>query len=87
MADNKIAVSQTSAIEQDIWTLPDGRMFAVNPDYYLASCDKCGWIGSSEECGDDWNLGLGDSDVYCPNCGEPGADGGKVSETAQKEAK
>jgi hypothetical protein len=47
----------------------------VNEPYYLASCDKCGWIGSSEQCGSDyWG---DDSDVYCPECFASGADLGK----------
>lgn len=45
--------------------------------YYLASCDACGWVGSSEACGSD--TGQDDSDVYCPRCHAPGADCGKVA--------
>lgn len=52
--------------------------FDVTPPYYLASCDKCGWVGSSEHCGTD--SGLDDSDVYCPRCHASGADCGKVAE-------
>lgn len=49
----------------------------VNDRFYLASCDKCGWIGSSQECGTDaWG---DDSDVYCPECHAPGADFGKAA--------
>lgn len=50
---------------------------ALDP-YYLASCDKCGWIGSSERCGAD---AFGDdSDVYCPRCFASGADCGMVAD-------
>lgn len=52
--------------------------FEVRETFYLASCDHCGWVGSSELCGTD-SFG-DDSDVYCPRCGSPGADGGKVAE-------
>jgi len=62
------------------WRLPDGRAFLVRSGFYLASCDHCGWIGSSEECGED--RCADDSDVYCPKCGRPGCDMGKVAETA-----
>jgi hypothetical protein len=52
--------------------------FEVNEPYYLASCDHCGWVGSSEHCGgDSWG---DDSDVYCPRCSTSGADCGKVAE-------
>ena len=46
--------------------------------YYLASCDHCGWVGSSEKCGTD--TGGDDSSVYCPRCHLPGADCGKVAD-------
>jgi hypothetical protein len=42
----------------------------VREPYYLASCDGCGWIGSSEECGG------GEEDCCCPKCYRPGADCG-----------
>jgi hypothetical protein len=46
----------------------------VLPPFYLASCDGCGWIGSSGDCGTDyWG---DDSDVYCPTCHRSGADCG-----------
>ena len=51
--------------------------------WYLAACDACGWIGSSQECGTDWGCG-DDSDVYCPVCHAPGADCG--SATSQEAA-
>ncbi|MBN9235135.1 MULTISPECIES: hypothetical protein [Phyllobacteriaceae] len=46
--------------------------------YYLASCDHCGWVGSSKHCGTD-SFG-DDSDVCCPRCHTSGADCGKVAE-------
>ena len=52
--------------------------FDVREPYYLASCDHCGWVGSSEHCGTD-SFG-DDSDVYCPRCQTGGADCGKVAE-------
>lgn len=52
--------------------------FEFREPYYLASCDACGWVGSSELCGtDSWG---DDSDVYCPRCQASGADCGKVAE-------
>ena len=58
-----------------------GKHYRVNPKFYLASCDKCGWVGSSEECGED-DFG-DDSDVYCPACHAPGADCGEVAQAAE----
>lgn len=52
--------------------------FDVREPYYLASCDHCGWVGSSELCGTD-SFG-DDSDVYCPRCQSSGADCGKIAE-------
>ena len=51
--------------------------FECREPYYLASCDHCGWVGSSELCGTD-SFG-DDSDVYCPRCHASGADYGKVA--------
>ena len=51
--------------------------FEAREPYYLASCDKCGWVCSSEACGTD--SGGDDSDVYCPRCHASGADCGKVA--------
>ncbi|PTQ12926.1 hypothetical protein CLG96_01935 [Sphingomonas oleivorans] len=65
------------------YTLPDGREFAVPDPYYLASCDACGWVGSSEECGTDYWGDCGD--VFCPKCYSDGADCGQVAETAVME--
>lgn len=52
--------------------------FETRDPYYLASCNCCGWVGSSELCGTD-SFG-DDSDVYCPRCHSSGADCGKVAE-------
>lgn len=52
--------------------------FETRDPYYLASCDCCGWVGSSELCGTD-SFG-DDSDVYCPRCHASGADSGMVAE-------
>lgn len=65
----------------DTYRLPSGETYKVNPSYYLASCDQCGWVGSSEDCGTDWGM-CDDSEVYCPKCHASGADCGKVAETA-----
>ena len=52
-------------------------LITISDRYYLASCDGCGWIGSSGDCGADyWG---DDSDVYCPKCFKSGADCGKVA--------
>jgi len=51
--------------------------FDVTAPYYLASCDSCGWVGSSEHCGTD--TGCDDSNVYCPRCDASGADCGKIA--------
>lgn len=53
--------------------------FEAQEPYYLASCNRCGWVGSSERCGTD-SFG-DDSDVYCPRCFASGADCGKVAES------
>lgn len=50
----------------------DGRHYPVRHPYYLGSCDRCGWIGSTEQCG-------GDEDVVCPHCYATGADCGAVA--------
>lgn len=56
---------------------PDGTTFEVRDPYYPAGCDKCGWSGSSEDCGtDSWG---DDSDVYCPKCYAGGADSGRAA--------
>jgi predicted nucleic-acid-binding Zn-ribbon protein len=59
----------------------DCRIFDVPAPYYLASCDKCGWVGSSGEC-EEAPTGVGDADVLCPKCHARGADYGEVAENA-----
>jgi protein gp37 len=44
---------------------PGGESF-IAPQFFMTSCEHCGWIGSSELCEKDW--GGDDSDVYCPAC-------------------
>lgn len=65
------------------WRLADGRTVQTSARYYVASCDACGWAGSSGACGVDFGLG-DDSDVYCPSCGRPGADSGSLAATAKE---
>lgn len=67
-------------VKVEIWRVGD-QQFEVRGRFYLASCDGCGWIGSSELCGTDCGP-WGDSDVYCPECDASGADCGKVAQTA-----
>ena len=54
----------------------NGKQYPVRHPYYLASCDKCGFIGSTELCGG------GDEDVVCPTCYSTGADCGVISAAA-----
>lgn len=63
-----------------VHTLPDGRSWTTTAEYYLASCDSCGWIGSSEEC--VLYHYADDADVGCPKCGQSGVDCGRVAGTA-----
>lgn len=53
--------------------VPDGKQNIgtkpVNGSYFLCQCDKCGWLGSSEETRVSINHGYGDGDYYCPVCG------------------
>lgn len=59
---------------------PNGQIVTVIEPFYPASCDGCGWQGSSGDCGSDsWS---DDSDVYCPSCSKNGADCGKAAEAA-----
>lgn len=44
----------------------------VRKRFYLTKCPRCGWIGSSEQCGAD-SFG-DDSDVYCPVCWAAGCE-------------
>lgn len=62
------------------YQFPNGQTVRIVGPYYAASCDKCGWQGSSEDCGTD--TGFDDSDVYCPDCHQSGADCGKAGEAA-----
>lgn len=63
-----------------IYRRPNGTTFQVIDPYYPAGCDKCGWTGSSEDCGTD--SGFDDSDVYCPKCHAGGADFGNAAATS-----
>lgn len=63
--------------QRSYYHMPDGGVFVAEHPFYLASCDCCGWYGSSDEC--DIDLGCDDSDVYCPECGNAGADFGKFA--------
>lgn len=62
------------------WRYPSGGIYKVYAPFYPASCDNCGWQGSSEKCGVD--AGGDDSDVYCPVCHLPGCDHGTAAEKA-----
>jgi NAD-dependent SIR2 family protein deacetylase len=65
------------------WRLSGGRIVPTRGRFYAASCDGCGWAGSSEECGTDY-AGGDDTDVYCPKCQRAGADFGKLGERAKE---
>ena len=65
---------------QEAWLFPDGRKAVINDGFYPASCDRCGWAGSSEEC-----ITNEDDDVICPHCFNSGCDCGKLSEGAVPE--
>lgn len=60
-------------------------LLTVAEPYYLASCDGCGWVGSSEACGTD-HMG-DDSDVFCPRCQRPGCDLGTVANAIADDAR
>lgn len=45
-----------------------GRQALTSP-YYLAECDSCGWLGSSEELRVSTNYPDSDADAACPSCG------------------
>jgi hypothetical protein len=64
------------------WRLPDGREVVTRGRFYAASCNGCGWAGSSEDCGIDTHSD--DSDVYCPSCGAAGCDNGTLGEAAKE---
>ncbi len=63
------------------WRFPNGECIQVNSDYYPASCDDCGWQGSSELAINS-PTGGDDYDVLCPACYRSGADCGKAGEKA-----
>lgn len=63
--------------EFTVYTI-DGTSYRVGTSYYLASCDGCGWVGSSEECG-----ASPDDDVICPKCYRTGADCGTIARGAE----
>lgn len=67
--------------QTSVWRLTDGRTVTTRGRFYVASCDACGWAGSSEECGTDY-AGGDDTDVHCPACYRAGADCGKLGESA-----
>ena len=67
------------------WRFPNGQEVTIAGRWYAASCDHCGWCGSSEECGEDVGP-VDDSDVYCPKCNRAGADHGALGEAAEKVA-
>jgi hypothetical protein len=61
-----------------VYPFADGaiyQVYAAPEPYYLASCDHCGWVGSTEHCSSDE-----DNDVFCPRCHHSGVDCGKVAE-------
>lgn len=49
--------------------MQQGRLGSVplTSRYYLAECQKCGWLGSSQECISSPSAS-GDDDSPCPNC-------------------
>jgi len=52
--------------EAENFRLPAPPPIPVRDPYYLTECEHCGWIGSSEHCG---NGGYPDyDDVICPVC-------------------
>lgn len=65
---------------QERWKYPGGGTYLVQSGFYPASCDNCGWQGSSEKCGVD--TGGDDSDVYCPVCHLSGCDLGIAASKA-----
>ncbi len=74
-------MSGPTTTKVDVYRTADGRIFEVADPYYLASCDACGWVGSTELCGGGY--WADDEDVYCPDCHRVGADIGKVAEAAK----
>lgn len=76
MTDTKIKVDLPKPGSKVTTYHVDGKAYPVSHPYYLGSCDKCGWIGSTEQCG-------GDEDVVCPQCHSTGADCGQISNAAE----
>ena len=70
-----------SESEVTVYTI-GGAHYRVRAGYYLASCDTCGWIGSSEDCGTDEA-----DDVFCANRDASGADGGNIAKLAEDAAR
>lgn len=60
------------------YVLPDGREFVMADDWYLGSCDNCGWIGSTEECPHS------EEDAICPKCYLSGVDCGMIASEAKE---
>ena len=79
-ADGSITAEKIRLENLKQMAIYDGAIvsFECREPYYLASCDHCGWVGSSELCSTD-SFG-DDSDVYCPRCHSSGADCGEVAE-------
>lgn len=62
----KQRIENDDRAKQKVGTLP------VKDRYFLCHCEKCGWLGSSEECRESINHMYGDGDYYCPACGANG---------------
>lgn len=82
MAETVSDTVRLTKAQLEYWRYPDGSIKDVRPPYYPASCNNCGWQGSSEKCGVDH--GVDDSDVYCPVCHMPGCDFGTAAENAKR---
>lgn len=67
----------------ETWRFPNGEVVNVDPDFYPASCDHCGWQGSSEDAINS-PTGGDDYEVLCPKCYRSGACGGKAGEGAAR---
>lgn len=76
--DHMIATHPPRIARGARYELPDGRIFLIPDPWYLASCDACGWVGSTEECKPH------DEDVICPRCYRGGCDGGAVAESVKE---
>lgn len=73
-------MSGVKLTKAETWRYPGGGLYEVRPPFYPASCNSCGWQGSSEKCGTD--TGGDDSDVYCPVCHAVGCDLGIAASKA-----